>query len=110
MLRSTLSMGFLQIPQPGGCPGPAANSVKPDVDTHRAGRSRNTRAGYLAKAQHQMLPASWRHSPAGNAISHRGPGQQPEVITGAAAGLRSNIFCVTTFSSSLCTAALPAAI
>src|SRR5271168_4292230 len=32
MLRSTLSMGFLQIPQPGGCPGPPASSLKPDVD------------------------------------------------------------------------------
>src|SRR5579859_7990480 len=70
MLSSTLSMGFLQIPQPGGCPGPAA------------GRGLNTRAGYLAKAQHQMLPAAWRHSPTANTIGHRGPGQQPEVITG----------------------------
>lgn len=69
MLSSTLSMGSpivaVRVPVSG-----------------RAGRSRNTRAGYLAKAQHQMLPAAWRHSPTANTIGRRGPGQQPEVITG----------------------------
>ena len=44
-------------------------------------RGRSTRADHLAKSRHQMLPASWRHSPTANSISHRGPGQQPEVIT-----------------------------
>jgi hypothetical protein len=44
--------------------------------TGRAGRDRSTRAGYLAKAQHQMLLAYWRHSPTANTISRRGPGQQ----------------------------------
>src|ERR1700678_2560717 len=49
--------------------------------TGRAGRDRSTRGGYLAKAQHRMLPACWRHSPTANTICHRGPGQQPEVTT-----------------------------
>ena len=49
--------------------------------TGRAGRGRSTRAGYLAKSRHHMLPAPWRHSPTANPISRRGPGQQPEVIT-----------------------------
>src|SRR6266849_5010191 len=38
MLRSTLSMGSLTIRQPGGSPGPAANSLTPDLDGHRASR------------------------------------------------------------------------
>src|ERR1700691_5110598 len=50
--------------------------------TGRAGRDRSTRGGYLAKAQHRMLPACWRYSPTANTICHRGPGQQPEVTTG----------------------------
>jgi hypothetical protein len=50
--------------------------------TGSAGRDRSTRGGYLAKAQHRMLPACWRHSPTANTICHRGPGQQPEVTTG----------------------------
>jgi hypothetical protein len=50
--------------------------------TGRAGRDRSTRGGYLAEAQHRMLPACWRHSPTANMICHRGPGQQPEVTTG----------------------------
>ena len=37
---------------------------------------------YLAKSRHQMLPASWRHSPTANSRGRRGPEQQPEVITG----------------------------
>ena len=44
-------------------------------------RGRSTRADHLAKSRHQMLPASWRHSPTANSIRRRGPGQQPEVIT-----------------------------
>src|ERR1700733_4493684 len=48
----------------------------------RADRDRSTRGGYLAKAQHRMLPACWRCSPRANTICHRGPGQQPEVTTG----------------------------
>src|SRR5580658_1737624 len=86
MLRSTSSMS--SPPKPGVSPGPAADSLKPDVDGHRAARltggesrGRRTRAGYLAKAQHHMLPAPWRYSPTANTICHRGPGQQPEVIT-----------------------------
>src|SRR5271155_1504102 len=75
MLRSTSSMTSPR--KPGESPGPAADSLKPDVDGRRG-----TRAGYLAKTQHHMLPASRRHSPAANTICHRGPGQQLEVTTG----------------------------
>src|ERR1700735_3903209 len=66
------------IPRPAGVPGRARRGrARPGT----AGRGRNTRAGYLAKAQHHILPASWRHSPAADTISRQGPGQQPEVIT-----------------------------
>jgi hypothetical protein len=84
------STGFLHDPQSGGSPGPAANSVKPDVDGHRASRmthgecachhspargpvvavrgpatgradrDRSIKAGYLAESQHHMLSASRR--------------------------------------------------
>ena len=94
------------IVRPGGNPGPAANSIKPDVDGHQASRmtkgecaccrspapgvaitgrtdrDRSTRAGYLPESQHHMLPASWRHSQTANTISRRGPEQHAEVITG----------------------------
>src|SRR5580658_6871356 len=65
-------------PKPGRGPVVAV----PVPATGRAGRDRSTRAGYLARAQHHMLPASWRHSPTANTICHQGPGQQPEVTTG----------------------------
>ena len=29
-----------------------------------------------------MLPAAWRHPPTAHTISRRGPGQQPQAITG----------------------------
>src|SRR5580658_6254549 len=57
----------------------------------RAGRDRSTRGGYLAKAQHQMLPACWRCSPRANTICHRGPGQQPEVTTGELIGATAEV-------------------
>jgi len=133
MLRFTSTMGSLTIRPPGG--SLAANSLRPDVEGHRAsrltdcgisrgnwlirsprsargariggnrqrlppesgdgtvvavrvpvtgnaGRGRSTRAGYLAEAQHQKLPASRRHPQKANTVIRRGPGQQPEFITG----------------------------
>src|SRR5208282_4375729 len=69
MLRSTSSTGFPRDPpRPAGTAwigrsrppghGPVVAARVPV--TGRAGRGRSTRAGYLAKSRHHMLPASWR--------------------------------------------------
>src|SRR6266851_763495 len=83
LIRSPRLAGGARI---GGCQ-PSQPSDGPVVAvrvpvTGRADRDRTTRAGYLAKSLHQMLPASWRHSQTADTICRRGPGQQPEVITG----------------------------